>query len=186
MNGAEEPSDARLAAAAIAGDQRAFAAIVTRYKEMLYRLAVRITGDPDQSLDIVQETFISASGALSRYDPERPMRAWLARIAVNKARDWQRRQAVRRLVGAVLPLHLSQFEPATDSPGPDRIAEGRDQIARLERALRGLPPRLREILVLRTIEGMDQAETAALLGISPKAVETRLYRARRRLAELLD
>ncbi|UZK70330.1 RNA polymerase sigma factor [Sphingomonas sp. S1-29] len=186
MSDTAGPSDAELAAAARAGDQRAFAAIVTRHKGALHRLVARIIGDREQALDVVQESFVSAFGALGRYDPARPMDAWLSRIAINKARDWQRRQAVRRFVGAVLPFAADRAEVATDQPGPDRIAEGRAAVAELERAIAALPHRLREVLVLRTIEGLDQAATAQLLGISAKAVETRLYRARARLAELLE
>lgn len=185
MSPAADPEDSRLASAARAGDQRAFSAIVARHKAALYRTSLRITGDPDHALDVVQESFVAAFGALARYNPQRPMRAWLTRIAINKARDWQRRQAVRRLVGALLPFDSGEADTATEAPGPDRIAEDRDQAALTARALQALPPRLREVIVLRAIEGYDQGETAQLLGISAKAVETRLYRARRRLTELL-
>ncbi len=182
MTVAPDPEDAALASAARAGDQRAYSAIVGRHKAALYRIALRITGDPDHALDVVQEAFVAAFNALARYDPARPMRAWLTRIVINKARDWQRRQTVRRFVGALNPF---DSDPASDAPGPAQIAEERDAVARTQRALAALPARLREVLVLRTIEGLDQAETAALLGITDKAVETRLYRARKRLSELL-
>lgn len=185
MNTVPDPEDARLALAARGGDQRAFTAIVARHKAALYRIALRITGDPDHALDVVQESFVAAFSALARYDPARSMRAWLTRITINKARDWQRRQAVRRFVGALVPFGAVDVEPVADQPGPDRIAEERDEIARTGSALARLPTRLREVLVLRTIEGLDQAETARALGISAKAVETRLYRARRRLIEFL-
>ncbi|WP_033921667.1 RNA polymerase sigma factor [Sphingomonas sp. 37zxx] len=185
MSADDAPDDADLAAAARAGDQRAFAAIVSRHKASLHRLVARVIGDPEQAVDVVQESFVAAFGALGRYDPARPMRAWLGRIAINKARDWQRRQAVRRFVGAMLPF-ADAPDVATEQPGPDRIAEDRQAVAQLERAIAALPPRLREVLVLRTIEGFDQAQTAELLGISIKAVETRLYRARSQLAEWIE
>jgi RNA polymerase sigma factor (sigma-70 family) len=179
---APDPEDARLVQAARAGDQRASAAIVNRHKAALHALVTRITGDGDAALDIVQEAYVAAFGALDRYDPARPLRAWLARIAINKARDWQRRRSVRRFLGGIWP---GGHDAASDTPGADRIVSGREEVARLQRALDSLPSRLREVIVLRTIEGLDQAETAALLGISAKAVETRLYRARRSLAALM-
>lgn len=176
--------DGELAARALAGQDAAFAAIVARYKAPLHHLVARLTGDEDEAVDIVQEAFIAAHGALRRYDPERPMRAWLTRIAVNKARDWRRRQVVRRLISAVLPDDAVAIPD--DSPAVDRIVGDRAELRRVQAAIARLPARLREILVLRTMEELSQAEAADVLGISQKAVETRLYRARARLAELMQ
>lgn len=176
--------DGELATRALAGQDAAFAAIVARYKQPLHHLVARLTGDEDEAVDIVQEAFIAAHGALRRYDPARPMRAWLTRIAVNKARDWRRRQVVRRLISAVLPDDAMAI--ADDSPAIDRVVGGRAELVRVQAAIARLPARLREILVLRTMEELSQAEAADVLGISQKAVETRLYRARARLAELMQ
>lgn len=125
------------------------------------------------------------SSSLRRFDMGRPMRAWLARIAINKARDWRRRRAVRRLIWAVLPIeHASDI--ADDQPAVDTLAADREELRQVGAAIATLPANLRETLVLRAIEGMSQAETAEALGISEKAVETRLYRARLRLAAEID
>ncbi|VXC61562.1 RNA polymerase sigma factor [Sphingomonas sp. AX6] len=174
-------SDGALAARSIAGDDRAFAEIVRRHKQFLYGLTARLVGNPDDALDLVQEAFVSAHGALRRYDPDRPMRTWLARIAVNKARDWQRKERVRAVLRSILPLgdvaDVAAEQVSVEQAVSDRadLAEVRDRIAKM-------PAKLREVLVLRTIEGLPQAQVAELLGISEKAVETRLYRARRHLS----
>ena len=89
-------SDGGLAALSLAGEQAAFSEIVRRHKEPLHRLVARLIGDEEEALDLVQEAFVSAHRALGSYDASRPMRAWLSRIAINKARDWRRRRAVRR------------------------------------------------------------------------------------------
>ena len=183
--GLVDRTDGELAALAIAGQQPAFAEIMKRHKGQLHRLAARMIGDDDEALDLVQETFVSAHQALKRYDPERPMRAWLARITINKCRDWRRRRAVRRLISFVLPIEHAVDTP-DHAPMSDTVAADREEMAQVANAIAMLPVNLRETLVLRTIDGMTQSETADVLGITEKTVETRLYRARARLAELTE
>ena len=110
------------------------------------------------------------------------MRAWLSRIAINKARDWRHRRAVRRLISAVLPIS-DAGQIADDTPSAQTVASDRQEFADVAAAIAALPTSLRETLVLRTIEGLSQAEVADTLGVSEKAVEARLARARRKLAE---
>ena len=183
--GLVDRTDGELAALAIAGQQPAFAEIMKRHKGQLHRLAARMIGDDDEALDLVQETFVSAHQALKRYDPERPMSAWLARITINKCRDWRRRRAVRRLISFVLPIEHAVDTP-DHAPMSDTVAADREEMAQVANAIAMLPVNLRETLVLRTFDGMTQAETADVLGITEKTVETRLYRARARLAELTE
>lgn len=180
-----ECSDGELAALALAGRQSAFAEIMQRHKEPIYRLILGYVGSPDDALDLVQECFVSAYRNLEVYDPDRPLRAWLARIAINKCRDWARRRAVRRFFTFARPMEAAAGV-ADPAPSAHRTAEDREALATLRRAIAELPRSLKEPLVLRTLEGLSQAEAAAALGISEKAVETRLYRARARLAALRD
>lgn len=108
-------SDGELAALCLAGRQAAFAEIVKRHKEPLHRLVARIIGDDHEALDVVQEAFVSAHRALRNYDMARPMRSWLSRIAINKARDWRRRKAARRLISVILPIDQT-VDTADDAP----------------------------------------------------------------------
>lgn len=174
-------SDGDLAALSLAGGQAAFSALVRRHKEPLHRLVARLIGDDDEALDLVQEAFVSAHAALRHYDRNRPMRAWLSRIAINKARDWRRRRAVRRLISAILPMADAEHT-IDDTPSAETVASDRQELANVAAAIARLPNSLRETLVLRTIEGLSQAEAAETLGVSEKTVETRLYRARLKLA----
>lgn len=175
-------SDGELAALSLAGRTAAFAEILARHRDAVYRIVAASIGDPEEALDLVQETFVSAHAALRRYDAGRPMRAWLTVIALNKCRDWARRRAVRRLFAFARSLDDAAERVVEDRPGLDVEAEDREALARAAQAIAALPASLREVLVLRTIEGLSQAESAAALGVSEKAVETRLRRARLRLA----
>lgn len=179
-------TDSELATLSIAGRQAAFAEIMRRYRQPVFRLARACTGEPDEALDLVQETFVSAHQALSRYDAQRSMKAWLAAIAINKCRDWGRKRTVRRFLSFALPLDGQAEAVVDEEPAADAAAADRQELDRVTRAIATLPMNLKEVLVLRTIEGLSQAETADVLGVSQKAVETRLYRARARLIEKLN
>lgn len=178
-------SDGELAALSIAGRDAAFAEIMRRHRDPVFRIVSGNIGDADEALDLVQETFVSAHRALFRYEADRPMRRWLATIALNKCRDWRRRRAVRRLFAFARPLDDASTQIADDRALPDAEAADRQELAGVARAIAELPAALREPLVLRTLQDMSQAETAAILSITEKAVETRVRRARARLAEKL-
>lgn len=177
-------SDRELAALAQAGQQLAYREFLRRYKAPVFRLIRNNIGDPDEAMDLTQETFVAGFAALSRYDTDRPFRIWIARIALNKCRDWGRRRTIRSFFARALPLE-SAHDVASDGPAPDAETADRAELARVRTAMSRLPPNLREILILRGVEELSQAETAELLRISEKTVETRLYRARARLRTLL-
>ena len=108
----------------------------------------------------------------------------MSRIAVNKARDWARRRKVRSFFNRAVDIDEAIIV-ADDAPISDAIIYHRAELARAMRAIATLPHNLREVLVLRTIQDLPEADTATILGISGKAVETRLYRARKQLNEIL-
>jgi len=177
-------TDGELAALALAGRQAAYRVLMDRHRGAAFRLARHQCGNDDAALDVTQASFIAAFAALGRYDGSRPFAHWLARIVINKSRDWARRRKVRQFFSFALPLEHAR-EVAETMPDAQRQAAGREELARTMEAIADLPARLKEALVLRTIEGLSQAEAADVLGVSEKAVETRLYRARTRLSETL-
>jgi len=177
-------TDGELAALALGGRQAAYRVLMDRHRAAAFRLARHHCGEDDAALDITQQSFIAAFAALARYDGSRLFRHWLARIVINKARDWARRRKVRRFLAFALPLEDAR-DIAETTPDAERQAADREELARTISAVAILPAQLKDVLVLRAIEGLNQAETAMLLGISEKAVETRLYRARAKLNEIL-
>ena len=179
-----ECSDGELAGLALGGRQTAYAELMRRHREAVFRLARSHTGDDDAALDVTQQSFISAFAALRSYDPGRPFRTWISRIAINKARDWARRRMVRKVLSFALPLEDAR-DVADGEALADTVLADRSELARTLTAIAALPARLKEVLLLRTIEGLSQSETAEVLKVSEKAVETRLYRARAKLQEIL-
>lgn len=161
------------------GDRAAFDALMRREKAGLYAFVRRYVGDADEALDVTQEAFIAAWRSVGRYDPARPFGVWLRAIALNKCRDHGRRASVRRLLAKAFAA-----DPAVRAPSAfDSVGEAR--LDRLDRAVAELPALYKEPLLLTTAGGLSHEETARVLKTSAKAVEMRLYRARRRLAETL-
>ncbi len=163
----------------------AFPVLMRRHETRVYRLIRSHVGNSDDALDLVQESFVAAWLALNSYDPARPFGTWLARIAINKSRDWARRRAVRRFFTLAAPLDGDVLDRADDSVPADVVAADREGLAAVARAIPGLPTQLKEPLILCAIDGLSQADAAQVLGISEKAVETRIRRARLRLSEIL-
>jgi RNA polymerase sigma-70 factor (ECF subfamily) len=183
----EASGDAALAQAAAGGDERAYAELVARHKDSLYRLLRRHVGEPEEARDAVQEAFVAAWSALSRYDPSRPFGAWIRTIAINKARDRGRRLAFRRLIFGERSI---ETPGAIEHPDPAPLADAamleRERLAALDRAIARLPSALKEALILTALEGRSHQEAAEILGVTPKSVETRAYRARKILAQVLE
>ncbi len=181
------PSDAELIADVLRGREAAFTALMRRHKTWLYLFVRRHVRTPEDAYDVVQESFASAWGALRRYDPERPFEIWLRRIALNKCRDRGRRELVRRRAFSLVGLSAEAAEQVPDAaPDAEASSIGGEAVARLNAALRSLPSKLREPLVLTALQGLSQREAADVLGVTPKVVEMRAYRARKQLAEKLS
>lgn len=176
-------SDGELAALALGGRQAAYTELMNRHRAWVYRLARGHVGDPEDALDVTQGTFVAAFAALERYDNRRPFPVWLSRIAINKAHDWNRRKQVRRFFSFGLPISQATLVP-DPAPLQDQVVGSEIELRDISRAIATLPAALKEVLLLRTVEAKSEAETAEILGISPKAVQTRLHRARDMLAKL--
>lgn len=177
--------DAAAVALALAGGQAGFDALMAAHRGAVFRLARGHLGNEADALDVTQESFVAAFMALHRYDPARPFRAWLLRISLNKCHDWARRRTVRRFLSFALPIE-DAFDIADAAPGPEAALASRQEVARIHAAVAALPTSLKEPLLLCAIEGLSQEEAAAILGVSRKAVETRIYRARQKLSHLVE
>lgn len=159
---------------------------MTATKADLYRFIRRYVGDEAEAHDVLQEAYASAWLAMRRYDPTRPFDVWLRSIALNKCRDWSRRHSVRRVVRGVMGLDAPEATAVgEDAPMPEARLDDQRRAQDLQHALSELPDALKAPLLLATLEGRSHAEVASILGITPKAVETRIARARKKLVDAL-
>ncbi|GLK77549.1 RNA polymerase sigma factor [Methylopila jiangsuensis] len=172
-----EPDDDALMARAGGGDQRAFARLVARHGPRAQAVAHRFTGSAAEAEDIVQEAFWRVWRSADRWAPGGArFSTWLHRVVVNLCVDHDRRKRIRRF----LPF-ADLFDPPADDPGPAREAEARGEIAAVRADILALPARQRAALLLAADGERSNAEIAATLGASEKAVESMLVRARRTL-----
>jgi RNA polymerase sigma-70 factor (ECF subfamily) len=166
-----------------AGETEAFAPLVERHQERLLRLCTRLLHDPEEARDAAQEVFLKAFRAAASYRPRGQVFTWLYRIAVNHCLNRLRRRAVVRFLSLAErndegePVH----DPADPEAAPDRAVEASRRWESTRRALAGLPPGQRAVVVLAKFEGLKGKEIAAVLGITEGAVESRLVRALRTL-----
>jgi RNA polymerase sigma-70 factor, ECF subfamily len=169
--------DAKSIARVLAGDREAFAVLVTKYSDPLYRHALNMTGSPDVAEDIMQASFIKAFSHLGevrgRFD------AWIFRIVANGCKDWLKN--IRR-------SHVSYEED--DQPShlttPDAELDRSELRMDLDGALGQLSPSLREAFIMKHVEGRSYEEMAEMLESTVGALKMRVHRAREALQALLE
>jgi RNA polymerase sigma factor (sigma-70 family) len=167
----------------------AFEALVRDHQRLVYGLALRVVGDPGDAEEVAQDTFARAYHALAGYEAERVaamrLRPWLARIALNLARN-----RLRRRPPPTRPLEDGDGRPlAVAAPAaaePAAVAERGQERELLARLLAELPRGWREAVVLRHVEGLPYAEVAEVLGRPVGTVKTHVHRGVRQLREHLE
>jgi RNA polymerase sigma-70 factor, ECF subfamily len=187
--------DAALASLAAQGDQDAFARIMRRYNQRLYRLAVSVLGDASEAEDVLQESYVRAFYAFASYSGAGSLGAWLGRIVRNEAIDRVRSRDSRRSHIAIeADLGDQGEQPVAKETNvmidaminPEALAANAELRRLLERAIQRLPEQFRTAFVLREVEGLSVEETAEYLGIPPATVKTRDHRARNLLRSYLS
>lgn len=169
--------DAPLISRARAGDDEAFAAIYTRYREAVYAVCLKRLRDASLAEDVVQDTFMRAYACLDRFDITQRLLPWLVSIAVRRCTDLFRRNG-RTEATEDVELMLAEYDGA--DPTLDAVMASEDR-RRLERALRKLAPRQRRALLLHAIEGWSYADIASAEGVSVASTKSLLFHARENL-----
>ncbi|HEV2010816.1 MAG TPA: sigma-70 family RNA polymerase sigma factor [Candidatus Limnocylindria bacterium] len=171
------------AAGAIVRNAVTFEDVVREYQDDVYGAALRILGDRDAARDAANQTFMKAYRSIGSYDPSRPIKHWLLRIAVNEAIT----------IGRARTRERGRIAPEADAAAvPDRSAtpeaetldrESRDGI---RAAVAALPDLYREVVVLRYFNELSVDEVAAVLGRSSSTVGVQLLRARQLLRKAME
>jgi RNA polymerase sigma-70 factor, ECF subfamily len=171
----ERTSDAELMARVKAGDQKAFAQVIDRYKDSLVNFLTRLTGSLAQAQDLAQETFLRLYYKKEGYSETGKLRGYLFRIATNLARSEHRREARRRILSLAF-LTGSNGSQAPSTPQTQLLKnEIRDN---LKKAIQKVPLRYRVPLVLHAIEGLSYSEVAEVIGCREGTVKSRINRGR--------
>jgi RNA polymerase sigma factor (sigma-70 family) len=174
----ESHSDEVLAARLRQGDMLALSMLMERHKNALYRPIWRHVGDEEDAYDLLQETFFRVHQKIHLYKPEHRFKPWLYQIAINLCRDHMRSRSVRRLFWFSEEAHQ---EAVADTPSPEQHVSAARDFQRVQKAIERLPAKLRTAFILFAIEENSLLDCADILEVTPKTVETRVYRARRLL-----
>lgn len=180
-----ESSDESLMTALASGDDSALDPLMLRWQAPLRTFLLRHLQNEADALDLAQETFVRIYRHRARYRAGARFSTWMFQIAINLARDHARKK-FRRRTGSLEDVTPAETVALVNpSPGPATSAGIAEEIAAVRAAIAALPDELREALVLFEYENRSHAEIAEIVGASPKAVETRLYRAREKLRSAL-
>ena len=182
-------TDAATVALARDGDSEAFRALVERHGRAVFRLAHRMTGNPSDAEDVVQETFLKAYRQLGRFESRANFGTWLHRIAVNCSIDLMRSRAHRESghdtkgleqLGAVSEVH------DTRQKTPERLMLSTEVQERVNAAMGGLSQMERAAFVLRHFEGQSIEEISHALGLKTNAAKHSIFRAVRKMRLALE
>jgi RNA polymerase sigma-70 factor (ECF subfamily) len=203
---AEADPDAGLLARLRCGDEAAFLELVRRYGPVMHRLALSYVRSPAVAEEVVQDAWIGVLGSLERFEGRSSLRTWLLRILANRARTRGAREA-RCLPFSALardgddapavepdrfqgpdgrfPGGWAAFPTPWDSVPEERLL-ARETLAEVDAAIRQLPPRQQEVIVLRDVEGWSAEEVCDALALSPANQRVLLHRARSRVRASLE
>ena len=173
----------------VGGHDAALNELMGRHAEKLFHYLVRCLQDESDAADLAQETFARVYQHAARFDPGQKFTTWMYSIATNLVRDryrWRSRhpQVSLEAGGGETEAGFKDRLPAS-GPSPDEQLQSQERAAAVREAIAALPDDLRQPLILAVYQEMPQAEIAAILRCSIKAVETRIYRARQHLRQRL-
>jgi RNA polymerase sigma-70 factor, ECF subfamily len=180
-----DQQDARDMTRLARGEDPALNDLMDRHAPRLFQFLLRALQNEEDAADLAQESFVRVYQNRARFDPRQKFTTWLYAIASNLVRDRYRWRSRHPQVPLQVEDAQSDSSPRDNlrSPesSPDQSLELKERAAAVRRAIAALPDELRQPLILAVYEELSQAEIAAILKCSVKAVETRIYRARHQL-----
>lgn len=184
-------TDQQLIDAARRGDKRAFATLVRRYEELVYKFSYKVCRDRQKAEEALQDTFINMYRNLGSFDGRSKLSTWLYRIVANNCLMKARRRKLETLLESYddPPMnaegrHIHNM-PRWDETPADVLMQ-RELREVLDKAITKLPMDYRVVFILRDVEGNSNEETAKILGLSVEATKSRLRRARAFLRDQLN
>jgi RNA polymerase sigma-70 factor (ECF subfamily) len=168
--------DAELVARCLAGETQAFEPLVRRYQRVLYNVALRMVGNPEDAQDVAQVAFVKAWERLGTFDPRYRFFSWLYKIVVNESINARTRR----------PPTLALEVEVPAEGGPEDALRSHERAGVVDEALRRLSADHRLVVVLRHFAELSYTELADVLDLPEKTVKSRLHEARQRLGRMLE
>lgn len=181
-------TEQELVARAKSGDDEAFARLMRDNEKRIYNLTLRMTGNPEDAMDLAQEAFLNAWRGLKFFKGDSAFSTWVYRLASNACIDFLRRQKRRRDICAPMPTYEeddSQPDIPDDRFQPQQELERQELRQTVLQGLEQLSPEHRQVLVMREINGLSYQEIADVLDLESGTVKSRIARARISLRKIL-
>jgi RNA polymerase sigma-70 factor (ECF subfamily) len=181
-------SDEHLIKDALAGNQRAYEELLSRHRQSIYHVIFKIVRHPEEANDLVQETFMKAFSSLASYRFEYRFSTWLYKIAANNAIDHLRKRRIEAL-SLDKPLQTHDGEVSIEIPdwsnNPEEDLFRKRRAVTVKEAISTLPPKYKEVIVLRHQQDKSYEEIAEQLHVPVGTVKARIFRARELLKKKL-
>lgn len=165
-----------------------FREIYEAYKIDVFNLALHYTGNVQDAEEITQDVFVKVHENLHRFREEARIRTWVYRITVHQALDFLKARKRRKRVFWLTALRIDDQEHKADIPDfqhPGVLMEQKEALEHIFRCLYQLPDNQRTVLILLKLERLSQQETAEVMQLGVKAVESLFQRAKKNLEKLL-
>ena len=179
-------SDEQIVRQIVGGQTALFEVLMRRHNERIFRAARAIVRDDGEAEDVMQQTYVNAYAHLRQFGERAAFSTWLTRIAVNEAIARARRRGQYQQLDDQDDAAGDVFMDRNEAITPERLAYAGEIRALVEAAIDELPDGAREVFMLRQVEGLSTAETAACLATTEDVVKTRLSRARSALRASLE
>lgn len=163
----------------LCGDEEGFTMLVKKYQDHVINIVYSLTGDSDGAEDITQEIFIKVYKNLPLFEKKAGFSTWLYRICVNTTYNYLKKEKRYVPFGYVQETDIFKKRPLEN-------LESREKQELIKKAIERLPFRFRAVIVLKEIEGLSYKDIAKALGCRMGTVESRLFRAREMLREILS
>ncbi len=172
-----ELKDEEVVARVLAGETPLFEVLMRRYNQRLYRMSRMILRDDAEAEDVMQDAYVRAYEHLDQFAGKAAFSTWLTRIAIHEALARKRRRGRHEELDAMPMSGESMPMMKSSAPSPETSTATAQTRELLEQAIESLPENYRSVVVMREVEEMSVAETAASLGVTEAVVKTRLHRA---------
>jgi RNA polymerase sigma-70 factor (ECF subfamily) len=188
-----------------AGDEQAFDALVTQHHAGLIRMAMTHVADREAAEEVVQETWMAMIEGLDRFEGRSSLRTWIFGILIHKAKDRGVREKRHTTFSAFQSLddepaiepsrfhqsgewagHWALSPQLCDERTPEKLLTSHQAVTAMNRAIEALPPTLKDVLILRDVEGMEAREVCDVLKITETNLYVRLHRARERVRTAVE
>ena len=185
----DRDEERRIIDSILAGNTQEFEVFVLQHQTQIYNLALKMVGNEQDAYDLTQDAFIRAYNSLDNFRGDSKFSVWLYRLASNICLDFLRVRRRKNFVSLTYLVSDDSEELELEIPDerycPHTELEKRELREAVRRGLTLLPDDQREILVLREVSGMSYDEIAAVLTLEPGTVKSRIFRARRKLCNIL-